>query len=77
MKYLVYLFVVWLSVINGYAAPSMPNGMLNQNLVSVEYSSNEKQTGCGLRATAENKDHLMLNALITVFLKDTAQHLEW
>ena len=43
----------------------------NQKLVSVEYSNNGRQTGCGLRATGETGDGLSLNVLITVFSKET------
>ena len=43
----------------------------NQKLVSVEYSSNGRQTGCGLRATGETENGLSLNVLITVFSKET------
>jgi hypothetical protein len=64
------IFLALLSA-NVFASSSAPVPLLKQNLVSVEYFSNGKQSGCGVRATAENKDHLMLNALVTVFLKDT------
>lgn len=43
----------------------------NQKLVSVEYTSNGRQTGCGLRATGDTEDGLSLNVLITVFGKET------
>jgi hypothetical protein len=53
------------------ASPPAPAPLLKQNLVAVDYTSNGKQTGCGLRATGENRDHLSLNALFTVFIKET------
>ena len=65
-----FLFIALLSA-NALASSSTPIPLLKQNLVSVEYFSNGKQSGCGVRATAENKDGLMLNALITVFMKET------
>jgi hypothetical protein len=43
----------------------------NQNLAVVDYFSDGRQTGCGLRATGETKDDLWLNVLITVFRKET------
>ncbi|MEQ1525560.1 MAG: hypothetical protein ABL911_02280 [Gallionella sp.] len=70
MKKNMFVFVALLSA-HAFASSSEPVPLLQQNLVSVEYFSNGKQSGCGVRATAENKDKLMLNALITVFLKDT------
>lgn len=70
MNHFSFIFAALLSA-SAFAAPVLPSGLLKQNLVSVDYSSNGKQSGCGLRATAENKDNLSLNALITVFMKDT------
>lgn len=70
MKYFVCMFVALLST-SAAAAPAVSTATLKQNLTSVDYSSNGRQSGCGLRATAENKDNLSLNALITVFMKDT------
>lgn len=70
MKRFNFLFAALLSA-NVFASSSAPVPLIKQNFVSVEYSSNGKQSGCGLRATAENKDNLTLNALITVFMKET------
>ncbi len=70
MKQFSFIFLALLSI-NAFASSSAPVPLLKQNLVSVEYNSNGKQSGCGVRATAENKDKLMLNALITVFIKET------
>jgi hypothetical protein len=70
MKYRVLLFSVLLSA-QAIADSSTPVIPLNQNLVVVDYFSNGRQTGCGLRATGETKDDLWLNILITVFRKDT------
>ncbi|NOU00007.1 MAG: hypothetical protein HOO95_00300 [Gallionella sp.] len=70
MKHFIFTFVALLSA-NAFASSSTPVPLIKQNFVSVEYTSNGKQSGCGLRATAENKDNLTLNALITVFMKDT------
>jgi len=41
----------------------------NQYLSAVDYFRDGKQSGCGLRATAETKADVWLNVLITVFLK--------
>jgi hypothetical protein len=70
MKYWVLLFGTLLSahVLADSSTPVIP---LNQNLAVVDYFSNGRQTGCGLRATGETKDGLWLNVLITVFRKDT------
>jgi hypothetical protein len=54
-----------------WATPPATAPLLKQNLVAVSYNSDGKQTGCGLRATGESKEHLSLNALFTVFLKET------
>jgi hypothetical protein len=76
MKYWVLLFGVLLSAI-AYAEPSLsatPVGAeipRNQNLAVVDYFSDGRQTGCGLRATGETRDDLWLNVLITVFRKET------
>jgi hypothetical protein len=70
MKLFSFICAVFLSA-NVFASSSAPVPLLKKNFVSVEYSSNGRQSGCGLRATAENKDKLSLNALITVFIKDT------
>mgnify|MGYP001313739545 CR=1 FL=1 len=70
MKQLSFVFLALLSA-NAFASSPAPVPLLKQDLISVEYFSNGKQSGCGVRATAENKDNLTLNALITVFLKET------
>jgi hypothetical protein len=69
MKYWV-LFGMLLSA-QALADSPTPVIPLNQNLAVVDYSSNGRQTGCGLRATGETKDDLWLNVLVTVFRKDT------
>jgi hypothetical protein len=70
MKFRTLLLCILLSepAIAGSDATVVPQ---NQQLVSVEYSSNGRQTGCGLRATGEAKGGLNLNVLITVFGKET------
>jgi hypothetical protein len=70
MKYWVLLFSVLLSA-QALADSSTPVIPLNQNLAVVDYFSDGRQTGCGLRATGETKDDLWLNVLITVFRKDS------
>ncbi len=70
MKKLCFVFLAGLSA-NAFASSSAPVPLIKQNFVSVEYNSNGKQSGCGVRATAENKNNLTLNALITVFMKET------
>ena len=70
MKNWILLFGVLLSA-RALADSSTPAVPLNQNLAVVDYFSNGRQTGCGLRATGETKDDLWLNVLITVFRKET------
>lgn len=70
MKNLCFIILTLFSV-HAFASSSEPVPVIKQNLVSVEYTSNGKQSGCGLRATAENKSGLSLNALITVFMKES------
>jgi hypothetical protein len=70
MRKNIFFMTILLST-NVFATPNTTSPALHQNLVSVDYTSNGKQSGCGLRATADNKDELSLNALITVFVKDT------
>ncbi|MBI3479114.1 MAG: hypothetical protein HY016_01970 [Nitrosomonadales bacterium] len=70
MKYWILLVGVLLSTpaLADSPAPIVP---LNQHLATVDYFSNGRQTGCGLRATGETPDGLSLNILITVFRKET------
>ncbi len=44
---------------------------LNQNLTTVEYLKDGRQSGCGLRITGETRDDIWLNVLITVFMKES------
>ena len=41
-----------------------------QILSAVDYFSNGRQSGCGLRITGETQDDIWLNVLITVFMKE-------
>lgn len=70
MKYWWFLFSLLLPTLAlpDSAIPVIP---LNQSLAVVDYFSDGRQTGCGLRATGETKDNLWLNVLITVFIKET------
>jgi hypothetical protein len=70
MKLRILLFGLLFSA-HALADSSVPIIPLNQKLSVVDYSSDGRQTGCGLRATGETKDNLMLNVLVTVFRKDT------
>lgn len=70
MKYWILLFGVLLSA-HALADSSTPVIPLNQNLAVVDYFSDGRQTGCGLRATGETRDDLWLNVLTTVFRKET------
>lgn len=70
MKFFVLLFGVLLSA-HVVADSSIQVVPLNQNLAVVDYFSDGRQTGCGLRATGETKNDLWLNVLITVFRKET------
>lgn len=75
MKYGVLFFAVLLSA-HAYAEPAPSTAQdgveipQNQNLAVVDYFSDGRQTGCGLRATGETVDGLRLNVLITVFQKE-------
>ena len=42
---------------------------LKQHLSTVDYFKDGRQSGCGLRITAETQDDIWLNVLITVFMK--------
>lgn len=70
MRYWAILFTMLLATqaLADTYAPVIP---LNQNLAMVDYATDGRQTGCGLRATGETSDHLWLNVLITVFAKGT------
>ncbi len=70
MEFIVFLFGMLLSplALADSTALVVPS---NQNLAVVDYFSNGRQSGCGLRATGETKDDLWLNVLITVFRKET------
>jgi hypothetical protein len=70
MKLRILLFGILLSA-HSFAGTSIPAAVLNQKLSAVDYSSDGRQTGCGLRATGETGDGLSLNVLVTVFRKDT------
>lgn len=76
MKYSGFLFGALLSA-HAFAdtsppvVPYSPVIPLDQNLAVVDYFDDGRQTGCGLRATGETRDHLWLNVLITVFMKGT------
>lgn len=70
MKFVSVLFGVLLSA-QAFADSSSPVIPLNQKLEVVDYSSDGRQTGCGLRATGETQDNLWLNVLVTVFKKET------
>ncbi len=70
MKFPFFLLGMLLFV-HAYADANTPNTVLNQKLSVVDYASEGRQTGCGLRATGETGDNLNLNVLVTVFRKDT------
>jgi hypothetical protein len=70
MKYWGVFFGALISA-HALADSSTPVIPLNQNLAVVDYFGDGRQTGCGLRATGETRDHLWLNVLITVFMKGT------
>jgi hypothetical protein len=44
---------------------------LNQALTAVDYSRENRQTGCGLRITGDTANNLWLNVLVTVFIKES------
>jgi hypothetical protein len=69
MKYSVLFFAVLLSA-EAFAATSVPVIPMRQNLAAVEYSSEGRQNGCGLRITGMTGQNLSLNVLITVFMKE-------
>ena len=70
MKYWVLLFCM-LNSAYAHADTSAAEIPLNQKLEVVDYFDNDRQTGCGLRATGEASGDLWLNVLITVFMKET------
>jgi hypothetical protein len=70
MKYLALLFGILSSALAA-AESSELVVPLNQKLITVDYFDNDRQSGCGLRATGETRDDVWLNVLVTVFMKDT------
>lgn len=70
MKYWILLFGMLFSA-HAWADSSAPVTPVNQKLSVVDYTSDGRQTGCGLRATGETGDGLSLNVLVTVFRKET------
>jgi len=61
------------------AAPAPPLSQLppviplKQELVAVNYFTDGRQSGCGLRATGEPEEYLWLNVLVSVYLKEKGQ----
>ena len=45
----------------------------NQNLTTVDYLRDGRQSGCGLRITGETLDDIWINVLITVFMKESGE----
>jgi len=70
MKHTV-IFIAALMSAKAFAAASIPVVPSQQRLMTVEYGSGGRQTGCGLRVTGKTKQDLSLNVLITVFMKET------
>lgn len=64
-----------LSVVSAQAAVVEAVVPQNQDLVAVEYASNEVQTGCGLRATGSTRDDVWLNVLVNVFVQPSGTSL--
>ncbi len=71
IKTLVVLLCMLLATQAHAEASSAPAVPMNQDLAVIDYFGNGQQTGCGLRATGETGDHLWLNVLVTVFMKET------
>lgn len=64
-------FFIWTNFhVQASAAAITPIIPLNQDLVTVDYVKDGKQTGCGLRATGSTKDDIWLNVLINVFIQE-------
>jgi hypothetical protein len=70
MKYLVFLFGVFLSVY-ALASPTLPTIPLNQYLKALYYSKAGEQTGCVLRIDGETGDSLWINVLVSVSMKES------
>lgn len=70
MKYLVFLFGIVLSAPAPAGSP-LPVTPLNQYLEALDYFRNGEQSGCGLRITGETRDHLWINALVNVSMKES------
>ena len=70
MKYLVFLFGVFLSS-HALASTPLPLIPQNQYLAALDYFNEGEQSGCGLRITGETRDNLWINALVNVSMKES------
>lgn len=70
MKYPVFLFGVLFSV-HALASPLHPVIPQNQYLAAIDYSKEGEQLGCGLRIDGETGSHLWINAVVSVFVKES------
>jgi hypothetical protein len=64
------LFIWSILCVRADAAAIMPVVPLNQDLVTVDYMKDGKQSGCGLRATGSTRDDVWLNVLVNVFMQE-------
>lgn len=60
---------------HAYAASSSPVVPLDQELTAVDYAKEGRQSGCGLRITAQAGSDLWVNVLLSVFVRESAAPL--
>ena len=63
------------ALLSAHAHASPPLIPLNQELAAVDYAKEGRQTGCGLRITAETGGDLWINVLLSVFVREAAPPL--
>jgi len=69
---------IWLLVFLPIFSVAAPHDILipavvpkNQNMATVDYFKDGRQSGCGLRITGDVQGDLWINVLITVFMKES------
>jgi hypothetical protein len=72
-----YLWAVFFATapLSAHVHASPPLIPLNQELAAVDYTKEGRQTGCGIRITAESGGDLWINVLLSVFVRETAPPL--
>jgi len=64
-------FLTAICAIPALAASPHSSIPVKQNLAALDYSKDGKQTGCGLRMTAETGGDLWINILLSVFIRES------